>query len=372
MSFVESLFWRSVTPADYFNIERNRKNGPSGGGGQSYISISFAGLTKEEFARFLGVRPESRIADDRPLVVLPDVKVAVDPSLTADLTLRSRYRPPNPDDRYRIATQNRQFQSRHPAWSAKLGFPKAPDDVKQNDARLPDLTYLKVFILKLDDGSYSAGFVNSPHPTGPLGAVPGTSILFDPFNESQSAGVIPFRSGLLDSAAFVEADQAWAYVDDIEAPEIAAAVEETRRIAGRRGSGQGRQMNIASKISTEIHAMEVARESLLADGYSVVDVSINHPYDLSCTRNGHHLRVEVKGTTGDGAAVLLTPGEVRHAQQHFGEVALYVVSGINTEYDPVTDKATSTGGTLKITSPWDIALGTLIPTGFEYRMGPRE
>lgn len=368
MSLVRSLFWRAITPADYFNIERNHENGPQGGGGQSYISISFAGLSHEDFGRFLGLHPASRIASERPPIPLRDVKVAVDPRQSGDLMLRSRYRPPNPDDRYRIATQNRQFQTRHPAWSAALGFPKAPDDVEQGDPRLTDLTYLKIFILKLNDDSYRAGFVNSPHPTGPLAAFPEARVLFAPFSESQSAGIIHFEDSPLDASAFVDSDAAWSFVDDVEAPEVAAVAEETKRMAGRRGSGQGRQMNVASKIATELRAMEVARDSLAREGYRVEDVSFNRPYDLYCLRRGRELLVEVKGTTGDGSAVLLTPGEVHHARENADRVALYIVSGIRTEYDPVTDTALATGGELRIILPWDISAGTLSPTGYEYRV----
>jgi hypothetical protein len=48
MAQVVELLWRAVTAADFFNIERKREKGPTGGGGQTYISISFRGLTHTE------------------------------------------------------------------------------------------------------------------------------------------------------------------------------------------------------------------------------------------------------------------------------------------------------------------------------------
>ena len=82
-----------MTPADFFNVERNRQAAPSGGGGQSYFSISFTGLEHEELGRFLGVDPADRVRTERPTVVLDDVAVIDDPAVTGPLTFAARYRP---------------------------------------------------------------------------------------------------------------------------------------------------------------------------------------------------------------------------------------------------------------------------------------
>jgi Domain of unknown function (DUF3883) len=62
--------------------------------------------------------------------------------------------------------------------------------------------------------------------------------------------------------------------------------------------------------------MDVARERLEADGWSVENVSADRSYDLHCKGDGRELRVEVNGTMGAGASILLTPNEVRHASEH--------------------------------------------------------
>lgn len=51
--------------------------------------------------------------------------------------------------------------------------------------------------------------------------------------------------------------------------------------------------------------------------------------DLWCVRKGEpELHVEVKGTTADGAEVLLTPNEVQHARSDYPNVALFVMARI--------------------------------------------
>src|ERR1700722_19344619 len=104
---VAELFWRAFTAADFFNIERGRAAGPTGGYGQLYISISFRGLTQLQLGAFLGRATPTEIETVRPAVTI-EADVAYDRSIEAPLTFRSRYRPPQPDDRYYIANQNRQ------------------------------------------------------------------------------------------------------------------------------------------------------------------------------------------------------------------------------------------------------------------------
>jgi len=105
-------------------------------------------------------------------------------------------------------------------------------------------------------------------------------------------------------------------------------------------------------------------------GWQVVDRSIDHPYDLFCQRASEKLHVEVKGTTSDGAAVLLTPNEVEFARYASPEMALLVVSQIRLSAD--SDGAViASGGDIELVHPWDIDLdGALEPTGFVYDREP--
>lgn len=367
------VLWRAVTGADFFSIERSRAAGPRGGGGQSYVSISFRGLAPEELAEFLAVTPRSRIATDRPKIALPAVGVARDPGVNAPLEFAPRYQLPQPDDRYRISRQNRQFQSRHPAWTDAYDFPTAPDDVARNDPRLPDLTYLKLYVARLDDGTYLAGFFNSDKPPATLAHLPALSPLFLPYDEDQSAGLIRLDAGQLPlqalAAASTEAVAPGAITD--VPPEIADTVEETRKAAGKRTTGQGRRQSSAERRAIELHAVARATAELERDGWGVEDVSLYRPYDLHCTRRGTVRRVEVKGTTGDGSAVLLTPGEVRHAREHHPDVCLMIVSGVQLGVDPTSGEVVASGGRLEVVDPWEIDVdGDLLPTGYEYRRRP--
>lgn len=373
MTTVDMVFWRSVTSADFFHVERTRAAGPKGGGGQSYFSISFAGLTYVDLGEFLSLNVPSAIGVARPDAKLKDVGVAVDPDVRADIHFKPRYQPPQVDDRYRIATQNRQFQARHPAWTADYGFPQAPDDVTgRADGRIPDLTYLRLFILRLTDGKYLAGFTNTPTPQGPLAKLRDSSPLFTPYDERNSAGVLRLSPGELDSSEFLQPGPLGTFdVDPSKSPEVHSALEETRLLAGRRPSGQGRMTNATVKRAIELRAMDVASDHYKSLGFKIDDVSANQSFDFLCTQGNQTLMVEVKGTTGNGGSVLLTPNEVMHARNNFPNVSLAVVNGIKYHYDETTDAATAWAGELKVYEPYDLdADGSLVPTGYEFRISP--
>lgn len=369
MSQVVELFWRAITAADFFNIERKRKHAPTGGGGQTYISISFRGLTHSELGSFLGITPPGLVATTRPEKILRNVVAAYDLKVAADLTFRARYRPPRSDDRYYIATQNRQYpnQLRHPAWTAQYGFPEADDEVSSSqDPRMPDLTYLKVWVAKLADGTYAAGYFNSGTVPPALASVTAVRPLFEPYDEGNSAGVVDLGGKgitLAELAGDASPDQELAK----ESPEVLEALDATKRASGRRASGQGLRASAAERQAIERRSVEVATAALKADRWKVEDVGLYRPYDLHCTRKDAEKRVEVKGTTGDGSTVLLTPGEVAHARDN-SNVALMIVSGIDITVHSDGTVAAS-GGDLTVVDPWTIdSDGELTPTGYGYRL----
>ena len=159
---IRSIFWRSVTAGDFFNIEHSREYGPSGGGGQRYIDIPIGGsLSPEALGRFLtGV---GLGGDDSSWAEIHIEAISVGKvNSRGQLTFAPRR---GGNRRYRIANQNRQSvsSSRHPAWTSLNGFPRAPDDVNsRNDARMPDLSYLKLIIAKDATGRFYASYVNRP------------------------------------------------------------------------------------------------------------------------------------------------------------------------------------------------------------------
>lgn len=144
------------------------------------------------------------------------------------------------------------------------------------------------------------------------------------------------------------------------------AVHDAAGKAVRRGTGQGFQRDQEVKAKVEAHAMNMATEFYSGKGWAVQDVHRAESYDLLCLRNGEVRHVEVKGTTEDGAMVLLTPNEVRHAREN-PCTALFVVS--NVEVEPTEDGTINIkGGVYHLNDPWHIDDGVLIPLGFRYQV----
>jgi hypothetical protein len=148
--------------------------------------------------------------------------------------------------------------------------------------------------------------------------------------------------------------------------QVQEAVDLVERIARAKGKGrrQGRGLTGPERQAVERRAMTVARKRLERDGWGVEDVSADQSYDLHCANGRRELHVEVKGTTGAGASILLTRNEVRLAYEHAAEVALYVVSEIQLNRERPSPLAT--GGTLRRFDPWRIDAGILEPVGYEW------
>src|SRR6185369_7526291 len=105
--------------------------------------------------------------------------------------------------------------------------------------------------------------------------------------------------------------------------------------------------NQEAKVAVEVHAINAAT-AFYARDWDVEDVHGTESYDLACRRGGEVKHVEVKGTTEHGGEVILTPNEVRHAQE-MKHVALFIVSNVVVERaDDWT--VTATGG---ISHPYD-------------------
>lgn len=148
-------------------------------------------------------------------------------------------------------------------------------------------------------------------------------------------------------------------------PEIASAERAIAEYAGKRRSGQGYVINADLRRAIEQYAMQQAKTFYEQQGWSVSDVSATHSYDLLCTSaNREELHVEVKGTTSDGTQILLTANEVKHAQDFYPNVALFILTNIQVDsVEPDKPK----GGEIQHREPWDIHEGTLSPVAFTYR-----
>jgi Protein NO VEIN, C-terminal len=119
------------------------------------------------------------------------------------------------------------------------------------------------------------------------------------------------------------------------------------------------------KVAVEALAMNMASE-FYSKAWEVEDVHGTKSYDLICHRDDEVKHVEVKGTTTDGAEVILTPNEVRHAREH-SCTALFVVSNITVERAE-DGTVMATGGRRHLYDLWRLDDGTLTPLGFRYQV----
>jgi hypothetical protein len=143
------------------------------------------------------------------------------------------------------------------------------------------------------------------------------------------------------------------------------AVKDAAGKVARRGRGQGFQLDQQAKVAVEVHAMNRATE-FYSKAWDVEDVHGKESYDLICRRGDEVKHVEVKGTTTEGSQVILTPNEVRHAQEH-PCTALFVVSNVVLEHAE-DGTVTATGGKQHCYDPWRLNEGTLTPIGFRYQI----
>jgi len=150
------------------------------------------------------------------------------------------------------------------------------------------------------------------------------------------------------------------------APEIASAESVIAEYAGKRRSGQGYAINADLRRAIEQYSMQQAKAFYEEQGWSVSDVSATHSYDLLCTSaTGKELHVEVKGTTSDGAQILLTANELKHAQNFYPNVALFILARIQVD---LAAPGKLKGGEIQIREPWDIREGMLSPIAFTYNL----
>lgn len=108
------------------------------------------------------------------------------------------------------------------------------------------------------------------------------------------------------------------------APMLSSADEAGRAVLG----GQGFEPDAQVRRIIENDAISAASSWLVGEGWRVSDRSATHSYDLFCSRAREVAYVEVKGTRGDGGAILLTRNEVEFAAAHRDEMMLVVVAGI--------------------------------------------
>jgi hypothetical protein len=145
--------------------------------------------------------------------------------------------------------------------------------------------------------------------------------------------------------------------------EIDAATHRLESIAAGAG-GQGFPSTTADRQAIERHAMRRAIIYFKRRYKSVEDVSSNRSYDLHCTGRGRHLRVEVKGTTTPGHAIIVTPREVELARRRPG-VALYLLTMIKVH------NGKARGGKEIVVDRWTPTHNALEPISYFYHVPTR-
>lgn len=147
--------------------------------------------------------------------------------------------------------------------------------------------------------------------------------------------------------------------------------EAERQVASAAGrprtphKGQGFATDQRVKVAVETYAMNEALLYYTRLG-KVTNTSRTESYDYEVEIGGASWHVEVKGTTGDPAEILLTPSEVRHANE-YPRVALFVLSNITVTRDSSGEIITS-GGRASIFHPWLLDRAQLSPVGYRYRL----
>jgi hypothetical protein len=132
------------------------------------------------------------------------------------------------------------------------------------------------------------------------------------------------------------------------------------------GGRQGFRRSLAARRAVEARGMAVATALLTAQGWTVEDVCTKRCYDLHCERGLDRLFVEVKGTTGAGAEIQLTAGEVAFATRNQDEMILIVVAGIKLKEEG--GEATASGGHAHLLPQWAPAPGDLDPISYHCRL----
>lgn len=135
----------------------------------------------------------------------------------------------------------------------------------------------------------------------------------------------------------------------------------------------GHAMTHEKRKAVEMRAMRITEEFYSNAGWHMEDTSQSDPegpgapYDFLATKDGSKKYIEVKGTTTDGANVLLTHGEVAHAQNYPAQSVLVVISGIVvTNHNGET---TASGGQITFhADPWIPEESRLKPTVYRYQI----
>lgn len=144
-----------------------------------------------------------------------------------------------------------------------------------------------------------------------------------------------------------------------------AAVEAA---SAARAKSQGFQGDSAVRQAVEEYAMKRAEAHFASLFESVMRKG--KPYDLLCANGASVLYVEVKGTQTEGTDILLTPNEVRFANEHRDEMALFVVYNVDVSRED--GRIVTSGGVTRVEANWAIEMSHLSPLGYSYSLTEKQ
>lgn len=128
-------------------------------------------------------------------------------------------------------------------------------------------------------------------------------------------------------------------------------------------SGQGHQSAVEVRLKVEKAAQDRLMDYYRSQGWLVTDTHSGSPYDAVATRDGETLFLEAKGTQSSGATVLVTRGEVEHAQAHPEQCVIGIWSGIAFDEG---DAVRADSGEFRVL-PFNPQSDELVVVGYEWR-----
>ncbi|OAN40345.1 protein NO VEIN domain-containing protein [Mycolicibacterium iranicum] len=154
--------------------------------------------------------------------------------------------------------------------------------------------------------------------------------------------------------------------DAKSSPDVIEAIAAVESVSHPRRKIGGQRFTAAEIKAIEERAVQVTRQHFENElGYATEDVGATSSYDVHATKGENVIKVEVKGTTTAGEAVILTRNEVKlHLAEHPNNAFALVR---NIALDRNVDPPVATGGELNLSMPWVVDIGRLEPIAYTYR-----
>lgn len=127
-------------------------------------------------------------------------------------------------------------------------------------------------------------------------------------------------------------------------------------------SGQGPVLDPQRRKEIEDAAQDRLMALYRADGWTVVDTRVGHPYDARAFKGDVVRYLEAKGTTTAGDSVIVTRNEVEWARAHVGECVMGIWSGIELS---TSGKVVLDSGEFRLLD-WNPASGELVSTQYDW------